>query len=65
MVQVSVLEQSDNVGNVRVEVDIRAQQMSPLAEPSQRRRNHAVTGGAKIRSDVPPAPAAKPCTGNE
>jgi hypothetical protein len=33
IVQVSVLEQSGNVRNVRVAVEIRAQQMGPLASP--------------------------------
>jgi hypothetical protein len=65
IVQGAVLEQCGNVGNVRLEIDIGAQQMSPLAKPGQRRRNHPVTVGAKIGGDVLPAPAAKPCTGNK
>jgi len=33
VVHVPVLEQTDDVGNMRIEVDLPAQQMSTLAEP--------------------------------
>ena len=36
-----------------------------LAEPGQRRRDHRMTDGTKIGSDVPPAPPAEPRTRDE
>lgn len=62
MVQVLVFEQTDEIRNVRVEVYLATQQVCSLTEPGQRRRDHRVTGGTQVGCDIPPAPAAEPCT---
>jgi hypothetical protein len=60
VVQVLVVEDRDDVADVQVEVDLRGQQVRPLAEARQRRAVHLVARGPEEAGDPLVAPAAVP-----
>jgi hypothetical protein len=63
--QVSVVKEADDVRDMRLQIDFRAQQVCALSETGQRRAQHRMTRGSKTFGNVTPAPAAEPRTGNE
>src|SRR5258705_10162088 len=60
--QVFVFQNSHDVSNVSVQVNRRAEQMCPLAQAGERRREDLVVRFTQDRSDSTPVPASMPST---
>jgi hypothetical protein len=63
VVQIFESEHTEDIGNVRIEVDFGARQMATLAKPGQRRRDQPVAArrlSGCIFFQIQPAPQA-PC----
>src|SRR6516225_11316007 len=65
VLEVLPFDDIDNVGDVRVEIDILAHEVRALADASQRRREHLVALLLEQVRHPPPAPAAMPCAVHE
>jgi hypothetical protein len=63
--EITVMDETQDIGGMGLQSYLGGQQMRPLSETGQGRRDHGVTGRSKRRRDTAPAPAAKPCTGDE
>src|SRR5262249_13963071 len=58
--QILVLQHVDDVGDVHVEADLSASEMTPFAETRQRRREHWVPLLTEKRDDLLPEPPSVP-----
>jgi hypothetical protein len=64
-VQVSATQDSNDVGDMRIQPYLRTQQMRTLTEAGQRRGDYCVATGLELGRDVTPTPAAEPCARDE
>jgi len=60
-----VVEQADDVGDVRLEVDRRRREGGAIGESGQRQRMDIVPGGRETAGDVLPDPGAEAGAGDE
>src|SRR5260221_11813711 len=60
IVKIFALDYSQNISNVRVEVDLGAKQMGALTQAGERWREHLVAGFTQERSNSSPVPAPMP-----
>ena len=60
IVKIFVLDYSQDISNVRVEVDLGAKQMGTLTQAGERWREHLVACFTQERSNSSPVPAAMP-----
>ena len=60
-----VLDQVEDVGDVRVEIDLRIAQVLSFAESSERHRMDFMTVGSQRLRDGVPGPSAEPESGNQ
>jgi hypothetical protein len=63
--EILVFQNVDDVSDVGLETDLRASEMAPLAESSQRGGGHKVPFVAQKRRDLLPEPGPVPCRVNE
>ena len=62
VLEVLIFQNGDDVLDMRVEADLRAQQMRSFTEPGQRRRENLVPSGLQHSANALPAPTSVPRT---